>query len=85
MSEQMVLESGQSVIEVMDEGGDTKLIWSRHNRDEVEAARDLYNRMKKKGYYGYSVVGERGDKGEVLRDFDPNAERIIMAPPHIGG
>jgi len=69
---------------VMDETGDTKLIWDEGNEDEVEAARSMFSNLKKKGYVGYSV-NKKGDKGEVLERFDPLAERIIMAPQLRGG
>jgi hypothetical protein len=69
---------------VMDETGDTKLIWDEDNDVEVEAARSMFNSLKKKGYAGYSV-NKKGDKGELLAEFDPAAERIIMAPQMKGG
>jgi hypothetical protein len=70
----------------MNQEGDTKLIWNRSNTDEVENARATFDRLTKNlKYAAYSVKGKDGEKGEVLREFDPNAERIIFAPPMIGG
>jgi hypothetical protein len=69
---------------VMDETGDTKLIWDEDNEDEVSAARTMFNSLKKKGYAGYSV-DKKGDKGTLLTEFDPSAEKIIMAPQMKGG
>ena len=69
---------------VMDSTGDTKLIWEEENRDEVEAAREMFDSLKKKGYLAYAV-NKKGDKGDVLDRFDPSAERIIMSPQLKGG
>jgi hypothetical protein len=72
-------------IAVMDHTGDTKVIWSRDNADEVEAAREQFKRLKKKGFAAFKVVGKSGEKGEQIDEFDPNAERIILVPPMAGG
>jgi len=69
----------------MDHTGDTKLLWDSDNKDEVDNARESFNRLRKKGYFGFSVKGKNGDKGEQLKEFDPDTERIIMAPPLVGG
>ena len=69
---------------VMDSTGDTKLIWEEENRDEVEAAREMFDSLKKKGYLAYAV-NKKGDKGDVLDRFDPSAEKIIMSPQLKGG
>lgn len=66
---------------VMGKEGDTKHIWDKSKPAEVEAARDLFNSLTKKGYTAYSVAGEKGDKDKQIREFDPNAERIIFVPP----
>ena len=69
---------------ILDHTGDTKLIWDPDKADEVETARDTFNKLKKKGYVAYSV-NRKGDKGEVLREFDPTAEKMILAPQMVGG
>lgn len=69
---------------IMDHTGDTKLIWDPDKADEVDHARDTFNRMKKKGYMAYKV-DRKGEKGEVMREFDPTAEKMILAPQMVGG
>ncbi len=71
-------------LSVMDHTGDIKLIWDSDNDDEVDLARKQFKEAKKKGYAAFSV-NKKGDKGEVIQEFDPNAEKIIMAPPLAGG
>jgi hypothetical protein len=72
-------------IAIMDGTGDTKVIWSRDNADEVEMARKQFNEFKKKKFAAFSVVGKDGAKGTQIDEFDPNAERIIFVPPMVGG
>lgn len=69
---------------VLDETGDTKLIWDCEKQDEVDAAKKMFSDMKKKGYIAYKV-DRKGDKGEIMDSFDPEAEKIIMAPQMKGG
>jgi hypothetical protein len=76
---------GDSELIELNTSGDSKLIWNPDNADETEAARALFDTLKRKGHLAYKVVGKEGDKGEVLRDFDPHAGRIIMAPRMVGG
>ena len=89
ITEEQILDTqlapGQGMLRCIDETGDTKVLWNRSNPDEVEAARETFNRLKKKGYLAYNVVGKEGAKGEVLAEFDPTAERLIMAPRMVGG
>lgn len=69
---------------VMDHTGDTKTIWNKNNADEVAAAKATFNSLKKKGYYGYRVNRD-GNKAEVMNEFDPEAEKVIMSPALAGG
>ena len=70
---------------VMNETGDTKVIWNRDNPDEVEMARKQFAEFKKKKFAAFSVRGKEGEKAEQIFDFDPNAERIIFVPAMQGG
>lgn len=70
---------------VIDRSGDTKLMWDKNNQDEVDAAAATFKSLKAKGYIAYSVKGKNGEKDQVIRDFDPDAERIILAPAMAGG
>lgn len=72
------------VLHVMDSTGDTKVMWSQQNPDEVENAKATFDRLKAKGFLAYSV-NEDGSSGEVLHEFDKRAERIILSPPLVGG
>lgn len=69
---------------VMDTTGDTKIKWDKDIPDEVDTARIMFNDMKKKGYIAYSVE-KKSKKGQIMREFDPQAEKMIMSPPMAGG
>jgi hypothetical protein len=69
---------------VMGGRGDTKLMWDPNRPTEVENARKTFDEMKKKGYLAYSVK-RKGEPGEVVRTFDPDAGKIILAPAMAGG
>jgi len=70
---------------IMDKTGDSKLIWDPAVPEEVEAARNTFEKLRnKKSYVAYTVKDD-GEKGEVLHSFDPNIARIIMAPAMVAG
>jgi hypothetical protein len=71
-------------LSVLDRTGDTKIIWDSAQDAEVDAARAAFDDLKKRGYAAFSVT-KKGDKGELMKKFDPDAEKIIMAPALQGG
>lgn len=76
---------GKHWMAITDETGDTKVMWSRDNEDEVENARRTFKDMKKKGYTAFRVEGKKGEAGAQMDEFDPDAERIIFTKPQAGG
>jgi len=78
------METQERELVVLDHTGDTRIIWNADKADEVENAKETFKRMKAKGYIAYSV-NRAGDKGTVLKDFDPEAEKMILAPQTVGG
>jgi hypothetical protein len=86
------LAENQSVMAVMIpyddkhfEPGDYKITWDRTKTVEVDQARKQFDEWKAKGYCAYRVEGRNGEKGTVLKDFDPTAQTIIFALPLQGG
>lgn len=65
--------------------GDVKTMWNADVSTEVEAARAQFDGLRRQGYLAFRVTGKDGTKGEQMREFDPDAERIIFAPPMQGG
>jgi hypothetical protein len=75
---------GKHLLAAMDKTGDSKFMWDPKNKDEVAAAKAQFDALKKKGYIAFTV-DKKGDKGEIIREFDPELEKIIMTPPIAGG
>ena len=71
-------------LSVLDQTGDTKVAWDSENDDEIAAARRTFNDLRGKGYLAFRV-NKQGDKGQEMREFDPEAEKIILAPQMRGG
>lgn len=64
--------------------GDTRLTWDAGNEEDVETARQSFDRLAKKGYSAYRV-DKKGDKQGRMEKFDPEAEKVILATPTRGG
>jgi len=79
------LAKGMHGAEIMGTNGDTKHIWDPNKPEEVEAARALYNSLTGKGYTAFHATGKDGSQGDQMREFDPNAGRVIFVPRMVGG
>lgn len=73
------------MMHTLDKTGDTRTIWDKDNADEVAIAKKQFADFMKKGYLAYKAEGKDGRKGEQIREFDPDAERIIFARQLVGG
>ena len=78
------VEDGKIAMAVLGAAGDTKTLWDKDNPDEIDAARDTFESLTASGYLAFRVNKE-GDKGDQMRAFDPDAERMIMVPAMRGG
>lgn len=78
---------GQSVMSVINLGGDMKVRWSADNAHEVASARRTFDELKGQGFTAHVVTGPKGARttGEVMREFDPAAERVVMVPTMVPG
>jgi hypothetical protein len=73
---------------IVDVTGDTKIHWDAEAQEEVDAAKEQFEKLIGKGWKAFSVKrrGKKaGDKGSEIKTFDPDAEMIIMTPPIAGG
>ena len=69
---------------ILDQTGHTRMTWDSENEDEVEVARKAYEKMTKKGYSAFEVKKDGGE-GKRMKEFDPTAEKMILAPNLQGG
>lgn len=67
----------------LDETGDTITSWRRSDDFEIAAAKSAFDSLRGEGFMAYRLDGDGG--GTILKDFDAEAERIVMAPPLVGG
>jgi hypothetical protein len=72
------------VLKELNHKGDTRIQWDPDDPNSVEQARRTFNELKKKGYAAFRV-NRKGDKGETMKEFDPEALSITMSPPQAGG
>lgn len=71
-------------LHAMDHTGDTRFMWDKDKPEEVAAAKAQFDTLKRKNYLAYTVNAD-GSQGEVIREFDPEAQAIIMSPQLVGG
>ena len=73
-------------LHITDETGDTRIMWDPAIADEVATAKAAFDAAKKKGMLAYSVDPESGGRtGEVIREFNETAGKIIMVRQTRGG
>ena len=77
-------EATRHTLFIMDGTGDTRITWDPTNATEVEMAREAFEKAKENRYLAYTT-DRAGNKGEVIRDFDPEAGDIVMSPQLVGG
>lgn len=70
---------------IMGREGDTKIMWDKSKKTEVDIARATFEKFRKDGYLAFSVTGKDGAKGEQITAFSADEERIIFVPPMVGG
>ena len=74
--------------------GDVRVSWDPSNKDEVKNAREHFNLLKEKHHIFFRVTANgKGDPldqfdataGEIICEFDPDAEKILASRPPVGG
>lgn len=73
-----------STMHILDKTGDTRIEWNPTNKDEVKMAKAAFKTAQDKKMLIYKINRD-GSRGELLRTFDPTAERIIATPQTVGG
>ncbi len=72
-----------SELRVLGKGGDMKISWNRENQTEVSAAKETFEKRIKEGWSAFR--DKLGLKGDKIKIFDEDAERIVLVPPISGG
>jgi len=77
-------EVDRHTLSILDHTGDTRIEWNPADETEVAIARAAFEKGKAERRLAYRVTDEGGN-GEVMREFDPEARAIVMAPQTVGG
>lgn len=70
-------EHGLFLMRVLDDNGDTRLVWNRRDQAEVDEARAKFDEYIKKGHRAY-VCRSDGTKGRRVETFDSMMEELIL-------
>ena len=74
---------GTHVLAILDRTGDTKVMWEVEDDTSVVAAAEAFLAKVSEGYTAYAIKDD--GESEVIKDFDKEATKIILAPQNIGG
>jgi len=74
-----------SVMRVLGRAGDRELTWDPETGAGMQSAKLLFE--EKTQHFGYLAFleGPNGEGSEMIRNFDPHASSIILAPRLVGG
>jgi len=74
-----------SVIRVLGKAGDTELKWDPETGAGMQSAKLLFEEKTRRFGYLAFLEGPNGEGSELIRNFDPQASSIILAPRLVGG
>jgi len=72
-----------SELRILEKSGDMKISWNSRNDEEVAAAKETFDKRIKDGWSAFR--DKFGSKGDKIKIFDADAERIVLVPPISGG
>lgn len=78
------LPPGHSIMRILSQNGDDRLIWDRGEPSEVKDAFKKFKELLKSGYKAFSVMSN-GKKGYAMDEFDALSEEILMVPSTVPG
>lgn len=74
----------KNIMRVLCESGDDRIVWDKEDGYEAKEAKAKFSELVKKGYKAYSV-DSKGQKNRRIKEFDVDAEEILMVPPTAAG
>lgn len=72
-----------SMLRILSREGDTVLEWTKDDAKSIAAVKREFDSLIASGYQAFKV--DSPTEGEVIRNFDPEAETVIMTVPMVGG
>jgi hypothetical protein len=74
----------KGLLSTINKSGDLRIEWDSEIEEEVAVAREAFDKKIKAGWSAFSEK-KKGEKGNIIKEFDPESERIILIPPASGG
>ena len=74
----------KKVLKILCEKGDERLVWDKEDGQEAKEAKAKFVEFMNKDYKAYSV-DVNGKKNRRIKEFDVDAEEILMVPPTAKG
>ncbi len=59
------------------------ITWYLNDPDSIKAVQEQFDSIIAEGYMAFRV--DSPETGELIRDFDPTAQEIIISAPMVGG
>lgn len=72
------------IMKILTDKGDERLVWDKDNGPEAKQAKKKFLELLKKGYKAFSVDA-RSEKNKRIKEFDIDAEEILMVPQTVRG
>jgi len=60
--------------------GDKRIVWNANILDEIQDAKELFNKLIAEGFIPYCVNSLGKRITSIMKEFNPRAEEIIFAP-----
>ena len=70
---------------ILSQSGDEKVAWDKEDPESVKVARKKFLEFLAERKGMAIRLGPDGQKGEMITDFDPDAERLLLMPMIVGG
>lgn len=84
-SNSMTETQEKNILTIPDEKeGDLRVEWDPNDATQVQVAQESFDRARGRGMTAYRMQ-PGGGRGEQIREFDPQARAILMAPQMVGG
>ena len=74
----------KKTMKILCQSGDDRIVWDCDNGNEAKEAKKKFVELLGKGYKAYSV-DLNGNKNRRIKEFDVEAEEILMVPPTAKG
>lgn len=74
----------KSLLVIPNEEGDLRIEWDPQDQSQVALAGEAFQGARSRGMTGYKVE-QGGQRGELITQFEAEAQRIVMAPQMVGG